>query len=599
VKRTLIAFGAAVFAAGFVVEGLADVKELALVRANGGTAKSEEPLFRVGWMTDTHIGKTRESCRSMKMAVELFRKFDVDVVINNGDIADHYYPTGYEAYRAIMDETFAGAKKPQEIYVWAWHDVYEWNGPRVRESTAEQRTACYADVAKRLRIPHKMTDKIMVKGYTFLVFPQWTGDSEYGDKKGTAAREQAIVDAEAAAGGKPVFVVDHVPASGTVANSVTWGCSYRRKSLETHPGVIHLSGHTHGSLRDENTIWQGNFTAVNATCLHVWQGDSVGINEPSKENYGACVIEVFADRIVFRRFDVRDGAEYKKWDPWCVPWPFDPKTAPYSFARRKEKTPVPAFAENARVGVRADAPFTGFTLALPPVAEGADSAYRYRISIAEKTAQGWHPFKTVEKYTQFYLRPAERAREVTVKLSAGYFESGRTYRFEVAPVNFFGVAGKSVCADAAAPATKKPQLLWKSDDPMTELKFIFGDDGTDEGKPVPKKNGWYGMTGGMARLVIPAKAWDVPKGTTVRFTADLETVQKTGPEARAYNVQLMRFKPAISTACGRIKTLGGESGVQRYVVEFRKSNDVPYSFVVREGAPGKVKFNSAKIEQID
>ncbi len=592
-------FWAAVLAAVSVTAGAAH--PIYEVVATGGTAKEdEEPLFRAGWMTDTHIGKTRESCARVKMALELFRKFDVDAVINNGDIADHYYPTGYEAYRAIMDETFADAKKkPQEIYAWAWHDVYEWNGPRVRESTTEQRAACYADVAKRLGIPHKMTDKITVNGYTFLVFPQWTSDCEYGDKKGAEAYEQAVADAEAAAGGKPVFVVDHLPPAATVANSVTWGNGYRRKFFENHPGVIHLSGHAHGSLRDENNIWQGNFTAVNATCLQVWQGDSTGIDEPSKENYGALVIEGFADRIVFRRFDVRDGAEYKRFDPWCVPWPFDPKTAPYSIARRRESTPVPAFAAGARPEVRADAPFTGFTLALPPVAEGGDAAYRYRISIAEKTAQGWRPFKTVEKFTQFYLRPAERSSEMTLKFSSGYFETGKTYRFEVMPVNFFEVAGSPIFAEAVAPAAKKPQLLWKSDDPMTELKFIADDDGTEDGKPVPKKDGWYVLTDGLRRLVIPPKVWDVPKGTTLRFTADLEIVQPDDRESRIYNVQLMRFKPVLSTACGRIRTPRGESGVQRYVIEFSKSNGVPYSFVVREGASGKVKFHSVKIERID
>jgi len=58
-------------------------------------------------------------------------------------------------------------------------------------------------------------------------------------------------------------------------------------------------------------IWQGNFTAVNATCLQVWHGDSAGDSEPSKEHYGAFVIDVFADRIVFRRFVVREGASGK------------------------------------------------------------------------------------------------------------------------------------------------------------------------------------------------------------------------------------------------------------------------------------------------
>ena len=596
----MVAFWAAVLAAVLGTAGAAPLTHEIVVA--GGTAKGEEPLFRVGWMTDTHIGKTRESCARVKMALELFRKFDVDAVINNGDIADHYYPTGYEAYRAIMDEIFADAKKkPQEIYAWAWHDVYEWNGPRVRDSTAEQRAACYADVAKRLGIPHKMTDKITINGYTFLVFPQWTSDCEYGDKKGAEAYEQAIADAEAAAGGKPVFVVDHLPPAATVANSVTWGNGYRRKFLENHPGVIHLSGHTHGSLRDESAIWQGNFTAVNATCLQVWRDDPAETGGSPKGNHWALVIEGFKDRIVFRRFDVRDGVEYKRFDPWCVPWPFDPKTAPYSFERRKASTPVPAFEAGARPEVRADEPFTGFTLALPPLAEGGDTVYRYQISIAEKKAQGWRPFRKIERPAWFFLRPESRSSEAgdTVTFSSGYFETGRTYRFEVMPVNFFEVAGDPIYAEAVAPAAKQPQLLWKSDDPMTELKFISGDDGTEDGKPLPKEDGWYVLTGGLRRLVLPSKMWDVPKGTKLRFTADLEIVQPDDRESRIYNVQLMRFKPVLSTACGRIRTPRGEAGMQRYVIEFSKSKDIPYSFVVREGASGKVKFHRLKLEKID
>ena len=61
----------------------------------------------------------------------------------------------------------------------------------------------------------------------------------------------------------------------------------------------------------------------------------------------------------------------------------------------------------------------------------------------------------------------------------------------------------------------------------------------------------------------------------------------------------MRFKPVLSTACGRIRTPRGEAGMQRYVIEFSKSKDIPYSFVVREGASGKVKFHRFKLEQIE
>jgi len=64
-------------------------------------------------------------------------------------------------------------------------------------------------------------------------------------------------------------------------------------------------------------------------------------------------------------------------------------------------------------------------------------------------------------------------------------------------------------------------------------------------------------------------------------------------------VQLMRFKPVLSTVCGRIRTPRGEAGLQRYVIEFSRSNDVPYSFVVREGASGRIRFHRLKLEKID
>ena len=582
------------------LETSADGRELALVRADGrAAAKREKPLFRVGWISDTHTGPTRASFGLVEKAMKLFREQNVDAVINNGDISDHYYPTGYPIYRQVMDESFAGlAKRPLEIYAWAWHDVYEWNGPRVRESNEAQRKACYADVAKRLGIRHGMADRFDVNGFIFIVFPQWTNDAEWHGKKGWEAYELILQEAERDCGGKPIFVVDHVPPSATVANSITWGDAGKRGFYAKHPGIISLSGHTHGSLRDENQIWQGEFTAVNAACLQVWEGDSAGISEPSKRSYGAIVIEGFKDRIVFRRFDVRDGMEYRKWNPWIVPWPFDPKTAPYSFERRAKTTPVPAFAADAKVVARADEPFTGFTLALPPVASGADLAYRYRVSVAERTADGWRGFKTVEKYTQFYLRPSERQREVQLPLSAGYFTGGRRYRFEVAPVNFFGVAGKPVFGEATAPEVKPAKVLWKSENPMEELAFVYGDDGTDGGKPVAKRDGWYEDTGAMARLVVPEKAWKAPTGTKLRFTVDLETVQAEDLAARTYNVSLMRFKPSLESACGRIKTLHGASGVQRYVVEFTKGKDVPFHFIVREGLAGKVKFHAVKVESL-
>ena len=68
---------------------------------------AEAPLLKIGVMTDTHVGKTKESCSRARLAYEMFRDMGVDLIANVGDVADHHYPTGYTAYREMVEETFA------------------------------------------------------------------------------------------------------------------------------------------------------------------------------------------------------------------------------------------------------------------------------------------------------------------------------------------------------------------------------------------------------------------------------------------------------------------------------------------------------------
>ena len=560
----------------------------------------EEPLFRIGWISDTHTGSTRADFDGVTKAMKLFRERKVDAVIHNGDISAHYDPAGYALYRQVMDEAFAGAeKKPVEIYAWAWHDILGWNRPGGYRSQAERRTASFADVAKKLGIRHRMTDRFEIGGHVFVLSPQFLDDVAWKGKKGLAAYELLLQEAERDSGGRPVFVIDHVPPARTVEGSANCD-EWKRTLYAKHPGIISLSGHTHGTLRDETKIWQGEFTAVNAATLHLWDGDLIGCTAPAKRGYCASVIEGFGDRVVFRRFDVRDGEEIAPENPWTVPWPFDPKTAPYSPERRAKTAPVPLFAADARVSVRMSESSGDLTLVMPPLVAGADSAYRYSVSVAEKTADGWRRFKTIEMYTQFHLRPSERQKEELMLLSAGYFEAGRRYRFEVTPVNFFGVAGKPAYGEAIAPGSKSAKLLWACANPMGELKFVYGDDGTDGGKPVETEDGWYRRElGTKARLVVPAEAWRAPAGTKIRFTVDMETVQDPDASTQTYCLSLMRYSPTVETTSTRVKTPHGASGVQRYILEFTKGKDVPYNLFVFHGTEGKIRFHAVKVERLD
>ena len=75
---------------------------------------AETPLLKIGVMTDTHVGKTKESCARARLAYEMFRDMGVDLIANVGDVADHHYPTGYTAYREMVE---AFTRSTPTIYI--------------------------------------------------------------------------------------------------------------------------------------------------------------------------------------------------------------------------------------------------------------------------------------------------------------------------------------------------------------------------------------------------------------------------------------------------------------------------------------------------
>ena len=111
-------------------------------------AEAETPLLKIGVMTDTHVGTTKESCARARLAYEMFRDMGVDLIANVGDVADHHYPTGYVAYREMVEETFAqvpAGRRPKELFVYAWHDAYAYKD-HPREAAAKDSPEAFADM---------------------------------------------------------------------------------------------------------------------------------------------------------------------------------------------------------------------------------------------------------------------------------------------------------------------------------------------------------------------------------------------------------------------------------------------------------------------
>ena len=560
-------------------------------------AADEKPLFRFGVMTDTHVGKTVESCGRVKLALQLFRSKGCELVINTGDIADWHYPTGYQAYRQVFDEVFAGAEqKPGEIYVYAWHDAFAYKG-HAREMAVRDAPEAFEETRVLLKAPNSHTDTVVHKGYTFVVFPQFVGSKGF---IGWDEYEKRIADACAANPGKPVFVTDHIPAGGV------WGVPDPRRTeiLSKFPQVVYFCGHAHGTVRNDLHIRQGKFTAISSGCLQNWGSFTIGHPEPRRQSYGVITVDVFGDRLDVRRWDVRDGSEILPGKPWIVPLPFVAETAPWRREVAKAECPVPEFEAGATVKAEAKgSPFQGFSLTIP---SAGPSAFKYVIAAERKGENGaWEQFTWREMLGDWWLPPKERQPVLETLFEAPFLTVGDTVRFVVTPMNPFRVFGKGkiLSNEVTVPEWTRGTVVLESADPAAEFG-IYPRRLAAEGKRRAKagKDGWYGPFGSSDWVIrLPEGLFAGKAGTEFRVTFDLESDQPEG--STRWNIRLSNAKgPGFGST--RYSTPPGKSGSMRYVMEHvngrpdKRGESDSYHIYFERGVKSRMKPGRLVIERL-
>ncbi|NLF94215.1 MAG: hypothetical protein GX564_10035, partial [Oligosphaeraceae bacterium] len=303
------------------------------------------------------------------------------------------------------------------------------------------------------------------------------------------------------------------------------------------------------------------------------------------------VMDVFAAKIDFHRFSLADKKEFLADKLWSVPWPFDKASAPYSIAARKAKAKMPQFPPEAKISIGTDTPCTNITLQFP-YAHDPDCVEAYKIEASYQAADGaWVVFTRQDLQADFYLPPEQRPGLQIHAFNAGYFAAGKKYRFQVTPVDFFGNEGSSLQAETTVPKVEQGETIFESSQPMQELPFLSGLEG---GSPLPLIDDFYHHKAGNARLVLPEQVWAGPAKTRFRFTIDMQMKQ---PGPGQWTIVLRNPTP-LTNANARIYTPPGESGLQRYVIDFQKRNEnYDYYFLIREGDAGFVQFKYVKIEK--
>lgn len=507
---------------------------------------------RIGIVSDTHLG-WKGTDERLEKCYQVFKAQKVDRIVNLGDICEWHNPIWYRQYVEIREKVYPNGVPP-ETYVFATHDRMKVTLPKGDKENSK----AFELMRPLLKVTNERYDRFECAGYTFLVYPQ---SKDYDRMEREIAAECATNP------GRPLFVLDHVPPANTVERSAEIGDHLTRRIFDRHPEVVVLSGHVHGSLAHEGKIWQGAFTALGFGTIK---------DLPCSGRYGryfVAVMDLGKERAIVRRYDIESGNEINPESPWTLVFPFDPHHASYAPSVRGATAPMPAFARDAVLSVKAKGqPLGVVELEYPAAITPGVSHY---IASVETKEDGKWTVRTQQKVASDYVKQENhRKKAFRVPISSGCFEENETVRFAVQPVDFYGKAGERLETEFHVGTLEKWRTLY-------------------EGIPSPAEAGMFKAFKGETWFRLPHSALDVPVGSPCRMVLDvsLDMDEDVGASFR------LRTDKTQVYATGYIYTPIGKSNL-RYVRDFSRPNDQNEDFgLLLQRAPhGKIRFNRLRIE---
>ena len=543
----------------------------ALAVTGAQAAGREQPLLRIGAMTDNHLHAARpETHRKTRACFELFRRANVDIVVDTGDIADLSHVAELEYFRACFDELFAGTETVPFFLV-ANHD-YNYLPNTKRNDPA---VIARAVAALKMSTPNPC---LAVKGYQFA--------SYFQDEK-IEVLEQNIRDAVArTTDNRPVFVVTHVPPFGTTTDTEHWSSVGIRRVLDKYPQVVSLTGHIHTAITWAANIWQGTFTSINL-------GAHAQYSNPIDGE--ATILDVYADRIDVRRYEAVSGREICADDRWSIPLPLNPAQGPYRPEVRAKIRPVPEFPAGASVVFAADKAGLGGGLRFPAATPGYVRRYRVRIDSRGDDgswnflcAQNWKP-------TQILDVPGLW----TCPILGAMLDAGREHRAVITPANSLRCEGRPLEATFAVPKSPLKTLP----DEVVRIESVRAGRSLSGAEVRPAADGWYALKG-FSLALLPEGFSGQIAGRQGVLVFDVGSDQKEVPNT--LSLARIPSDPKVLGSTrggidlgfgGRIYSEAGMMPTHRYAwrIDGRKlTKGDRVALVVREGSAARFRFNSVR-----
>jgi len=445
---------------GFLA-GLASCTILAGTRVRADEiipAFSGKPDLKFGVLSDVHLNRPGDE-DTFLAALEYFRDHGADGVLIAGDIADTGKKEQLLRCGDCWRKVFPGNKAPDErhvekLFIYGNHDV-QGKG-EIRPAMAETWEQAFDEKYEPIWMKS-------VKGYTF-IGAHWLSMDKL------PAFLKAHTDEIGKS--KPFFYTQHPHPKDTCIGAWAWGRDggASTKALSEFPNAVAFSGHSHYTLTDERTVWQGAFTSINTASLRYASndyslreninGNGHGYKEPRKHAMGqlgtgdgrqGMLVSVYGTTLVIERRDFVKGASLG--DDWVVPIPGG---AEQTFAARKARRSAPAFAAGAKVAVKAND--AAVTVSFPPaqtVAKCRVFEYEVTATLVEDDVDLVLAQRRVMAPDFFLPETLEGEPGLCVFKREELTWPGH-YVFSVRPVECFGKKGAAIASETVQLAKYEP-----------------------------------------------------------------------------------------------------------------------------------------------
>jgi hypothetical protein len=380
----------------------------------------------------------------------------------------------------------------ERIVVYGNHD---WGGQHYRPFVLgkykdESRFADHVLIAKPKehweRIFHEPWEHVYrkdVKGYTF-VGAQWSnGWCKGRDEVGIQGLDEFFVAQKGRIDPSlPFFFFQHPHPKNTCYGSWAWGRDNgsATKNLSAYSNAVAFSGHSHYSLTDERSIWQGSFTSLGTSSLRYTGFTSRSLPQ-GFENASAAQMEKYDPYKVMKKFNTHDGRQgmlvsvyddrivfarrefvydTSLGEDWVLPLPAA-ESKPFAFAEHAKKVGAPEFEVGAKLSVKKlkdkNRGYNRGKVKIPsvkkdiyeitfPAAKVVASARVMDYEISAVPNAGGEKVVRYVVPEGFNMSVSDRRVKQNVKcrIAVDQMPPEGTFRFEVRPRNSFGKTGAAI-----------------------------------------------------------------------------------------------------------------------------------------------------------